>query len=523
MELNFKRLAAGAVACAMALSLAACTNADNQQANNDPENGVIAGGTVFSEPTTVEMLVASHISWPYNENWAIWNIIEKKTGADLDITAIPSTDVATKIPLMMSNPDELPDLMYLINGTKGFQDEYGPVGALVPINQYEKLMPNYTAFWNEKENKDAEMLARTSGDGNVYMAPLYGTDDFSGSTWMYRKDIFEQHGLKIPTTYDELYDVCKKLKELYPESYPLCLRSGIHVLDQTGQAWREYMCYHPNYNYDTGKWEFGVVMPEFKEMIAFYRKMIEEKLLPPDFFTISTKTWEGLMSTDRGFITYDYIIRIDQFNKDVGAMDENFEMDSMAPPVATEKGVAKVLKKFPELNGFSVINSGDETKIENAIKLVDWFFSPEGVEVQSWGEEGITYEVVDGKRKWLTAEDADISNTFGLFTPGAYVCVDPEAYNYQYSDRMREISEECKNYATNNPSPFFTMAFPNEVAAERADIWVALNGLCAENLSKFLLGQRPMEEWEDFVSELNGLGVDRVLEIYDQTFAAYNK
>ena len=516
-----KRIFALLTATAMILSLAACA-AGNKE-NDSENNTAFTGGSVFSEPTTVQMLVASHITWPYNENWAIWDIIEKKTGATLDITAIPSSDVAQKLPLMMSNPEELPDLMYLISGTKSFQDEYGPVGALIPLNEYENIMPNYTAFWNEKADKDAQMLARTSGDGNIYMAPTSGTDDFAGSTWMYRKDIFEKHGLEVPKTYDELYEVCKKLKELYPESYPLCLRSGIHVLDQTGQAWREYMSYHPNYNYDTGKWEFGVVMPEFKEMIAFYRKMIEEKLLPPDFFTISVKTWEGLMSTDRGFILYDYITRIDQFNKDVGAMDANFELDIMAPPVATEKGVAKVLRDFPDLNGFSVINCGDEKRIENAIKLVDWFYSPEGIDVQSWGEEGVTYETVDGKRKWLAGENADISNTYGLFTPGAYTCVDSAAYNYQYSDNMVEIAEEYKNYATENPSPFFTMAFPEEVAAERADTWVALNGLCAENLSKFLLGQRPMEEWEDFVSELNDLGVERVLEIYDATFAEYNK
>ena len=298
-----KRIFALLTATAMILSLAACA-AGNKE-NDSENNTAFTGGSVFSEPTTVQMLVASHITWPYNENWAIWDIIEKKTGATLDITAIPSSDVAQKLPLMMSNPEELPDLMYLISGTKSFQDEYGPVGALIPLNEYENIMPNYTAFWNEKADKDAQMLARTSGDGNIYMAPTSGTDDFAGSTWMYRKDIFEKHGLEVPKTYDELYEVCKKLKELYPESYPLCLRSGIHVLDQTGQAWREYMSYHPNYNYDTGKWEFGVVMPEFKEMIAFYRKMIEEKLLPPDFFTISVKTWEGLMSTDRGFILYD--------------------------------------------------------------------------------------------------------------------------------------------------------------------------------------------------------------------------
>ena len=337
---------------------------------------------------------------------------------------------------------------------------------------------------------------------------------------MYRKDIFEKHGLEVPTTYDELYEVCKKLKGLYPDSYPLCLRSGIHVLDCTAQSWKEYMCYHPNYDYSKGEWNFGVVEPEFGDMIAFYRMMIEEGLLPADFFTIETKTWEELMYTDRGFISFDYLVRIDQCNSNMRGENPDYTVAIMAPPKSDgAQAVNKVLKQFPDLNGFMLVNSGDEERISNALSLLDWFYSPEGIEVQSWGKEGVTYQVVDGEREWLVEEGADIMNTFGLFTPGALACVEPEAFNKQYSDEQIAQSAELKNYETANPSPFFTMSFSEDVASERADIWVALNGLCAEMLSKFLLGQRPMEEWDDFVGELNDLGVDRLLEIYNQQFA----
>ena len=39
------------------------------------------------------------------------------------------------------------------------------------------------------------------------------------------KAIFKKHNLKAPETYEELYNVCKQLKALYPDSYPFCTRS----------------------------------------------------------------------------------------------------------------------------------------------------------------------------------------------------------------------------------------------------------------------------------------------------------
>ena len=36
-----------------------------------------------------------------------------------------------------------------------------------------------------------------------------------------RVDVFEKNGLEVPKTYDELYESCKKLKEIYPDIYPI--------------------------------------------------------------------------------------------------------------------------------------------------------------------------------------------------------------------------------------------------------------------------------------------------------------
>ncbi len=58
---------------------------------------------------------------------------------------------------------------------------------------------------------------RSFGDGLMYTMP------FSKSTEVlyYNKTFFEEHNLSVPTTWEELEDLCKKIKEIDPTSIPL--------------------------------------------------------------------------------------------------------------------------------------------------------------------------------------------------------------------------------------------------------------------------------------------------------------
>ncbi len=83
---------------------------------------------------------------------------------------------------------------------------------------------------------------RQFGDGLTYMMP------FSKSTEVlyYNKDFFDQHGLAVPTTWDELWEVYARIKAIDPDCYPLgydsednwfinyCLQSGAPYTSATG-------------------------------------------------------------------------------------------------------------------------------------------------------------------------------------------------------------------------------------------------------------------------------------------------
>ena len=58
---------------------------------------------------------------------------------------------------------------------------------------------------------------RQFGDGKMYTLPL----SKSTEVLYYNKDVFAKHNLTPPTTWDELEEVCRVLKEAYPDSTPL--------------------------------------------------------------------------------------------------------------------------------------------------------------------------------------------------------------------------------------------------------------------------------------------------------------
>ncbi len=523
MKKTTKRILALLAAVAMMLSLAACAPKDAVQGDSTGDQAA-ADGTLFDNAPTIKLMVTSATSWPYNENWPMWKLFREKTGANLEVTAVPDVDFGTKVSLLMANSEEFPDMMFSVGSNLG--NQYGPDGAMIAISDNLDKMPNFTAFWESipEIERESYMVQKTAGDGKIYMPPIYGTDGVGNvQTWMYRKDIFEKHGLETPNTMDELYEVCKKLKELYPNSYPLCFRMGIHRLDSIGHSWKQHMTYHPYYNYNTNKWEFGPLQPEFKEMIEFFGKMVDDGLLQPDFMTVNTSDWETLMSADRGFITVDYLVRIDQFNSTVRPSNPEYTLAVMQPPKGGENGVNKVIRQFYENTGYVICNTRNEERINNAIKLLDWMYSPEGIEFQSWGEEGVTYEEVNGERKWLLPDGGDPYNDLGIATPGLYMCVDPQANRKLYSDEQNAQCDLARSHNNDYPSPFFTMAFAEDVDDERTDLWTGINSYCGEVLTKMMLGQTPMSEWENFTNELENMGIERLLEIYQATYDSIAK
>lgn len=518
--MKIKKVAALFLTAVMLMLPVSCTT-DSKNIQDDDKSK--AESTVLSPDDELTLVIGSHPSWPYDENWVVWKYFKEAIGGKININAIPNSEIGTKVSIMMASPDSLPDLLH--TDYKLTADNYAAQGALVAIDDYTDIMPNYTSFWSSvpEEERQELLTMRKSADGKTYYPQIYGMDRQKNvRAWLYRKDIFEKHDIKTPETLDELYVVAKKLKELYPDSYPICMRTGLRNIKVIGSQWKPGFNYDVYYDFENKKWSFGATEDVMIDIINYLKKLREEGLVPPDYLTINTKTWEELISTGRGLIMPEYQTRISFFHSAARTENPEFTLDAMMPPRAdSPAGQNKVAKYNVDPTGFVICNTNNKKRIENSIKVIDWFYSDEGSELMSWGREGETYEIKDGKKQFILDNETDNVNLkYGFQTLGTYLRIDPEAADAVAPEEQRKTTDFILEYTEKKSNPATWVAMNDEEMRVKNDIGNAIITFTDEMLSKFLLGQEPLSKWDSFRAELEDMGLRQFLSAYE---SAYNR
>ena len=169
----------------------------------------------LSKPITFTLFLEEHSSQPVKTDALKWKAIAKKTNVTLDVDVGVGSAATTKLAAAAASGK-----MYDISCIK-----HGKLTTMKPtlfldltkrINKDET--PNY---YNLVKNDLADMKLLRVG-GKVLGFSMYVTDTFENGKWGpyetaacpmgIRMDILENNGLKAPTTWDEWFNVMKKLK-----------------------------------------------------------------------------------------------------------------------------------------------------------------------------------------------------------------------------------------------------------------------------------------------------------------------
>ncbi len=506
-----KRSIAFILALIMMSALAAC----GMDGNHDISEGL--------EGADLKVVIPSHPNWPYRDEWVAWKYVKEATKANIDVIAYPNSDFSTKVPLILADPEEVPDLICMPNST--IVNQYVSQGAFIAVEDYKDYMPNYTKFWASLPSDQAEdmLRIRRAVDGKTYFPQVYGRQDtINLRTWLYRKDIFEKNNIKIPETMDELYNAAVRLKKIYPNSYPLCIRGFFsNGVDLVGASWKPYFAYGAYYDFDNDEWCFGAREDTMLDIIKYFKKLVEEGLIPPNYVTMTSTEWAELVHTDRIFVFPQYQVQIDLLNAKSRTRNPDFTIAAMTPPRAnTSTGQNMVAKSNVDPCGYVVCNSGNEQRIINAVSLLDWFYSDEACELLSWGKEGETYEMIDGKKTYILDDGENVENRYGFQTNSLIVRIDPEAVMAGFSEEQRDSTDFILAHTETGYNPVRWVGLNKEEEAVRDEIGTALDIYAQEMISKFLLGTEPLSNWDNFVETLNKMGVDKLLSVYE---SAYNR
>lgn len=473
------------------------------------------------DPNTLSIVLPSHASWPYNKDWPIWKWIEQDSGVHLDLTVIPDGDMETKIALLLASPDSLPDLIYMSSSYLIKQNALS--GPFISISDNLDKMPNYEKFMDSLPKTERQELEnqRRAPDGKIYQLPTYGTQEIRNvRSWLYRKDILEKQNLKVPTTQDELFATCQKLKSIYPDSYPFCIRNGIDQINVMAPMWKNDFNLFTYYNFKQNKWCYGAQDTEImKEIISYFHKMLENKLVPPDLLTINSKSWEELISTDRGFIMTDYLVRIDFFNNANRKINPDFTLATMAPPKGNGKyGRQKIAKLNIDPTGYVICNTGEKERIDKSIQFVDWMYSDSATDLLSWGKKDESFKInSENKKEFMIDEDEFVENRYGIGTYGTFQRI--SSFTGGYSKEQSKQGKLALTYLEDHVNPTLWLGFNEEEQMRYNELNADIATYTEEMISKFIYNQEPMSKWDVFQKGLQEMGVEQLLGVYE---SAYN-
>ena len=434
------------------------------------------------------------------------------TGVNVDFIAYPSASAMEKLKVLAASK-QLPDIV-----GQGFDtdmaDDLCVQGAFAAVEDFLDEVPNFKrVFVDGPESWIFKSYA--APDGKLY--GYYGWDynrDINTNATMYRKDIFDKHGLKMWNNPEEFYQTMKKLKELYPNSTPYTIKSGDGIFKALSVSWG-MEAYQPYYNEEKGEWFYTDIQPEYKEMLDFIKKCYDEGLIDPEFLTNTQSSWTTKMTqADKAFVTTDWIGRMEMFKTQTLETVPEYDLRFANP-----MGPVQVMREANQLCWARYVSNNKKAK--TAFRLLDFVASPAGKELVTMGIEGETYEIGEnGMAKYLEFDkipsSSELGEKYGMFLEGVYLSFDRRSAYFNFTEREQEAQDFAKDPAHISPMDPVLQFTPEEKETIN-EYQTELETAGKEFATKYILGTESGDAvWNAWVEKAKSLGCDEITDIYNE-------
>lgn len=518
--------------------LAACTDKTGGKEAEIQNKGAMetyAVGDTFkaTEPLDLSILYSDQPAYPYKQDWMLFAKLKEMTNVTLKPTIVPMSDYSQKRSLLISSGDAP---LVIPKTYPGEESAFVASGAILPISDYIDLMPNFKDKI-EKWDMESELEGLRQEDKKYYVLPGLHEAVWPDYTLIVRTDIFEKHNIAIPTTWDELYTAMKQLKQEYPDVTPFSDRFKFNStlnIAATGFGTKGGWGFGSGLTYkeDSDEFVYTAATDEYKDMLAYFHKLVDEGLLDKESFTQDDDQAVQKFVTGKSFIINGNSQTVVQHRND---MDKTLGEGKYAiSKITVPGGPAGQLMSGSRLeNGVMISSKVKESEHFKAIlQFIDWlYYSDEGQEFTKWGVEGVTYTKEGGVRKLMEdinynglnpkgTKDLRIEHGFsgGVFAYGGTTELLQSMFSEEEQQFQKSMSETKTVVKPEPPIPY------SVEERERVTLLsTPLKDYTDQNTLKFILGDRDLAEYDKFVKELDSQGVGQYLEIANKTYKDYKE
>lgn len=547
MRITRRTAAASAAAATMAVTLAACSGGGGGGSSDgeDLADRMVGAmedydvGTTFraTEPVTFSLLYRDHPNYPLDEDWLFFQELEENQNVTFDLVNVPLSDWEQRRSLLIGAGDA-PEIIPVTY--PGQETPFVAGGAILPVSDYLDHLPNFVDKV-ERWGLQDEIDNLRQEDGKFYLLPGLHEQPKPQYSFAIRKDLFEAAGItEEPATFDELAEQLEAVLAANPElDHAYTDRWSLNgPIEATMNLAAPNFCTAAGWGYgqgvwfdeDTGEYVYTGATESYRQLVEYFAGLVESGVMDPESVSQDDDTAIAKFTSGRAAVigsNDQEILRYRDAMAEAGVEGEIVQITVPAGPCGDYIASGGRLE-----SGLMVSSeAAEQDHFVALLQLVDWlYYSDEGLEFAKWGVEGVTYEKAEDGTRTL-AEDVDINglnpgapevlNTDygfhnGVFMPahGSTADLDTSMLRPEVKDFVEAMNERKEELPL--PPPIRM----GEAEREQASLLqTALHDHVMQNTSQFILGQRSLDEWDAYVSELQGIGMDQYVSLINEAAA----
>lgn len=550
----WKRTAAMALAVAMAATtVTGCGSGKSSAKLNDGSFKEVDASTL-EFPLKEKATLTGTISYPANtesepNKRTIFKRLQEKTNVEIDWTAIQADQWSDKISLEMANTKNMTDFIF----SAGFSDndllKYAKQGVIIPLEEYiDAYMPNLQAVF-EKYPEYRTMCTDT--DGHIWALPwieqlgnektaiqTIGNMSFINKKWL------DFLNLKVPTTVDEFEQVLIAFRDHASEIQaefgidgsiiPMsCIvndgdQDPSLIINGFGEGYgdadktrhiavtndKEVIC--------------SATQDGYKEGIEWLHKLYEEGLIDTESFTQEWSTYVAKGKSGRYGVCFSW---------DVANIDNLEDWVPLPALTADTRNITPQNGSFT--SGFDRGRCVVTAVAENPALVCAWLdqmYDPFQSPQNNWGTYGedddfdifeLSKNAEGGEMlKHAPLGDASPVEVREAECVGGPLAVLNDYYNVYVTcpDDAQYRLDWIKEYYT--PDMNLDYVYPNvfmsqEDTKKLSDLQTDIEKLINANKSDWIMNGFTDDDWNQYLSELDGYGLEEYLQIFQKYLDDY--
>ena len=543
-----KRILSLLLATLMILSLAACGGTGDTTSSGSPEGNNTSAPDVSgnedvtpqeatypltTEKKTLSVYIRDNSSGVIGDygRVAAFQAAAERLGVELEFVHPTTGGEADQFNLMIGS-GKYPDIIVWEFSTAAMGlSELIDSGILIDMDGLiRQYAPNYLKVLERDPSYPKEVR---SDEGKYQAFYTFNVSIPLSSGPVFREDLLAKYGLELPKTVDEWTNVMTTLKEKDPNvSYPLTASKSY-----VGEVWfRELL---PAYNTrtefclgDNGQVVYGPATENFKAYLAKLAEWYNAGLIDPEFMSNDNKALNAKIADGTSAVATMAIgSGIRSITENTRPNNPDFKLTGVAWPVLNAGDTSSYV-----LEG-GVAHTSVQAAITSscadpvlATQVLDYFYSEEGGNLISWGIEGESYTVENGKKtftdKIMNSPDGRSASEaildYALPVYGFVNAMDNDAY-IQMNITLPEQGEartlwQSLDSGANLPK----LVVAQEDADEYRMILNEVKTYVQEMYIKFITGQANLDsDWDTYMNTLNGMDLPYATECMQKAYKAY--